>query len=291
VDHCPSRTEVVIDEGNFPTDRFVVEGIAAERGLTIRWIPSPAAVSSVLSEQTALVVLSHVDYRSAAIADMAGITAAAHEAGAYVLWDLCHSIGAMPIHLDECGVDLAVGCSYKYLNGGPGAPAVAYVRSSLHASLRQPIWGWMGAADVFGMHSEFSPAQDIRRFVSGTPPILAMLAMESMLDLIEAAGITAIRAKSVALTRFACALLDAHVLPLGAVLASPIDADARGSHVTVSHPTFESVVDRLWERGVIPDFRFPDGIRIGLSPLSTTFAEVEAGVLAIAEELRTALGS
>lgn len=289
VDHRPSRTEVVIDEGNFPTDRFVVEGIAAAQGLTIRWIPSPASVSSVLTEQTALVVLSHVDYRSAEIADMAGITAAAHEAGAYVLWDLCHSIGAMPIHLDECGVDLAVGCSYKYLNGGPGAPAVAYVRSALHASLRQPIWGWMGASDVLGMHPEFSPAEDIRRFVSGTPPILAMLAMESMLDLIEAAGITAIRAKSVALTRFACALLDEHVLPLGAVLASPRDEELRGSHVTVSHPTFRPVVDRLWQRGVIPDFRFPDGIRIGLSPLSTTFAEVETGVLAIAEELRKEL--
>jgi kynureninase len=306
VDHRPDRTEIVIDNDNFPTDRFVVEGIAAERGLTIRWIetdhtrgvqldsgPShaqvrggPDSVVSALSSRTAVVVLSHVAYRSGAMADMAGITAAAHRVGALVLWDLCHSIGAIPVKLDECGVDLAVGCSYKYLNGGPGSPAIAYVNSSLHQSLRQPIWGWMGVADVFAMKSAYEPSDDIRRFSSGTPPILAMLAMESMLELIEAAGIEAIRAKSVALTQFAEEVLAAHVLPLGAVMASPTDPARRGSHLTVAHPAFRAVVARLWERGVIPDFRSPDGIRIGLSPLSTTFAEVEAGVRAIGEELR-----
>lgn len=293
VDNRPERTEMVIDDDNFPTDRFVVEGIAAERGLTIRWIHADrtvgvqlSQVEDVLSEQTAVVVLSHVAYRSGAIADMAGITAAAHRVGALVLWDLCHSIGVLPVRLDACGVDLAVGCSYKYLNGGPGSPAVAYVNAALHRELRQPIWGWMGAADVFAMKEHYEPAADIRRFVSGTPPILAMLAMEAMLELIEAAGIEAIREKSLALTRFAEEVLQAYVLPLGATLASPVDERERGSHLMVAHPRFREITARLWERGIIPDFRAPDGIRIGLSPLSTTFREVEIGVRAIGEELR-----
>jgi kynureninase len=297
VDHRPERTEIVIDDDNFPTDRFVVEGIAAERGLSIVWIPTDRTigvqreqVEQALSERTAVVVLSHVAYRSGAIADLAGITEAAHRAGALVLWDLCHSIGVVPVALDACGVDLAVGCSYKYLNGGPGSPAVAYVNASLHRSLRQPIWGWMGAADVFAMKAGYEPAEDVRRFVSGTPPILAMLAMEAMLELIEAAGSPAIRAKSQALVAFADELLHAHVVPLGAVLASPTDPRLRGSHLTVAHPRFREVTARLWERGVIPDFRAPDGIRIGLSPLSTTFAEVEVGIRAIGEELRGLLG-
>ncbi|HEY7224276.1 MAG TPA: aminotransferase class V-fold PLP-dependent enzyme [Micromonosporaceae bacterium] len=294
VDHQPGRSEIIIDDDNFPTDRFVVEGIAAERGLTIRWITSDrtvgvqlSQVEDALSDRTAAVVLSHVAYRSAAIADMAGITAAAHRVGALMLWDLCHSIGSVPVRLDECGVDLAVGCSYKYLNGGPGAPAIAYVNSSLQPSLSQPIWGWMGAADVFAMKAEYEPADDLRRFVSGTPPILAMLAMEAMLELIEQVGIEAVRAKSVALTAFAWELLESSVLPMGATMASPADPAVRGSHLMVTHPAFRAVVARLWERGVIPDFRAPDGIRLGLSPLSTTFAEVEVGVRAIAEELET----
>lgn len=294
-DHRPDRTEIVIDDDNFPTDRFVVEGIAAERGLTIRWVRTDHtrgvqldSVVSALSPKTAVVVLSHVAYRSGAIADMAGITTAAHDAGALILWDLCHSIGVVPVQLDECGVDLAVGCTYKYLNGGPGAPAVAYVNSSLHRALRQPIWGWMGAADVFAMKSAYEPSDTIRRFASGTPPILAMLPLSLMLELIEEAGIEAIREKSVALTTFVSSLLRSSVLPLGAVMASPADAQRRGGHVTVSHPSFRQVTAALWERGVIPDFRSPDGIRIGLSPLSTTFIEAALGVQAIAEELRAA---
>jgi kynureninase len=296
IDHRPDRTEILIDDDNFPTDRFVVEGIAAERGLTIRWIATDrtigvrlAHVEAALSPKTAVVVLSHVAYRSGAIADMAGITEAAHRAGALVLWDLCHSIGVIPVDLDEAGADLAVGCSYKYLNGGPGAPAIAYVSSGLHRSLRQPIWGWMGAADVFAMKARYEPADDIRRFVSGTPPILAMLAIEGMLELIEAAGIATIREKSISLTRFADECLSTYVLPLGATMASPADERARGSHLTVAHPRFQEVTAGLWDRGVIPDFRAPDGIRIGLSPLSTTFVEVEAGIRAIGEQLREVL--
>jgi kynureninase len=292
-DRAPERDEIIIDDDNFPTDRFVVEGIAAERGLRTRWIQAdrvagvaPEQVSTVLGERSAVVVLSHVAYRSGAIADVPAITAAAHEAGALVVWDLCHSVGVIPCRLDDWGVDLAVGCTYKYLNGGPGAPAFAYVATAQQSRLRQPIWGWMGASDVFAMKDRYEPAGDVRRFASGTPPIVGMLAVAAMMDLVEAAGIEAIRAKSKALTRFTVALLEDYVLPLGATLASPAEEDRRGSHVTVCHPSFREVTARLWERGVIPDFRAPDGIRLGLSPLSTTFAEVEAGVRALGEELR-----
>jgi kynureninase len=205
-----------------------------------------------------------------------------------VVWDLCHSAGVIGCQLDEWGVDLAVGCTYKYLNGGPGAPAFAYIASGLQSRLRQPIWGWMGAGDVFAMKDRYEPANDIRRFISGTPPIVGMLAVQAMMDLVEAAGIDAVRAKSMALTEFTARLLDEYVLPLGATLASPSKRARRGSHLTVCHPSFRDVTARLWERGVIPDFRAPDGIRLGLSPLSTTFAEVEAGVRALGEELRAA---
>ncbi|WP_425844149.1 kynureninase [Agrococcus sp. TSP3-2-1] len=290
------RTEVVIDDDNFPSDRFIVEGIAAERGCSIRWIEAdPAAgvtleqVEAAVGERTALVLLSHVAYRSGFVADVAGITRAAHDAGALVLWDLCHSAGVIPVGLDEHGVDLAVGCSYKYLNGGPGAPAFGYVRADLHERLAQPIQGWMGAADVFAMGPRYEPAAGLGRFLSGTPPVLATVALEAMVELVEAVGIDAVRAKSVALTDFAEAALAEHVLPLGARLASPPAGPHRGSHLTVTHPSFREVNARLWERGVIGDFRAPDGIRIGLSPLSTTFAEVELGVAALGEELRRAL--
>ena len=295
----PQRREIVIDDDNFPTDRFIVEGVAAERGMTIRWIAADPAsgvaleqVREAVSERTALVLLSHVAYRSGFIADMAAITAAAHEAGALVLWDLCHSAGVIPTGLDACGVDLAVGCTYKYLNGGPGSPAFGYVAERLHGRLEQPIQGWMGAADVFLMERHYRAAPDLRRFLSGTPPVLATVALEGMLELIEQVGMPAVREKSVALTDFAEAMLAEHVLPHGgrhpAVLASPPAGPTRGSHLTVTHPSFREVNARLWQQGVIGDFRAPDGIRIGLSPLSTTFAEVELGIAALGRELRAA---
>lgn len=203
----PERTEIVIEDGNFPTDRFIAEGIAAERGLTLRWVsPDPVAgvqvadIEAAVSARTALVVLSHVDYRSGALADMKTITDAVHDAGALMLWDLCHSVGVIPVELDACGVDLAVGCTYKYLNGGPGSPAFAYVNARHHGLLRQPIQGWMGAGDVFAMGSAYAAAGGIRQFISGTPPVLGMLAMQGMLDLIEQATIGAVREKSQALT-------------------------------------------------------------------------------------------
>jgi kynureninase len=289
----PGRDEIIIDRGNFPTDRFVVDGIAAECGLTVRSLSAPpdagvrpADVAAAVSERTALVVLSHVAYRSGFLADMAAITAVAHQAGALILWDLCHSVAALPVELDACGADLAAGCTYKYLNGGPGSPAFCYVAAGLQDELRQPVWGWMGAAEPFAMAADYQPANGIRQFISGTPPVLAMQPLKDMLELVAEAGLDAVRRKSVALTEYAAALTDEWLTPLGARFASPRDPAERGSHVTVDHPRFAAVTAALWAQGVIPDFRPPDGIRLGLSPLSTSFAEVERGVEAIARELR-----
>ena len=295
VDHAvrtdPGRTELVIDTDNFPTDRYVAEGIAAERGLTLRWIEVDTSegvtadqLRAAVGERTALVVLNHVAYRSAWLADAPELTRIAHDAGALVLWDLCHSAGAVPVDLDAWDADLAVGCTYKYLNGGPGSPAFGYVNARLQGELTQPIQGWMGHADPFLMGPGYTPAAGIRRFISGTPPILGMVAMQSMLELVEEAGIEAIRAKSVALTSYAVELADA-TLP-EVTVASPRDPARRGGHVTLHHDRMREVTARLWERDVIPDYRDPGGLRIGLSPLSTSFDEVERGIAAVKEALR-----
>jgi kynureninase len=295
VDHVartdPGRTEIAIDTDNFPTDRYVAEGIAAERGLTLRWIEvdTSAGVTAdqlreVVGERTALVVLNHVAYRSALLADAPELTRIAHDAGALVLWDLCHSAGAVPVALDEWDADLAVGCTYKYLNGGPGSPAFGYVAQRLQGELTQPIQGWMGHADPFLMGPGYAPAQGIRRFISGTPPILGMVAMQSMLELVEEAGIEAIRDKSVALTSYAVDLAD--TTRPAVTRASPRDPAQRGGHVTLHHERMREVTARLWERDVIPDYRDPGGLRIGLSPLSTSFDEVERGIAAVEEALR-----
>jgi kynureninase len=295
VDHAvrtdPDRTEIVIDTDNFPTDRYVAEGIAAERGLTLRWIEVDTSegvtadqLREVVGERTALVVLNHVAYRSAWLADAPELTRISHDAGALVLWDLCHSAGSVPVALDAWDADLAVGCTYKYLNGGPGSPAFGYVNARLQDRLTQPIQGWMGHADPFLMGPGYRPAPGMRRFISGTPPILGMVAMQDMLALVEEAGIEAIRAKSVALTSYAVELADA-TLP-DVTLASPRDPERRGGHVTLHHDRMREVTALLWERDVIPDYRDPGGLRLGLSPLSTSFDEVERGIAAVAEALR-----
>lgn len=289
----PERVEIVVGRDDFPTDRYLVEGIAAERGARVVWIEVDTArgvdadrLRAAVGPHTAVVLLSHVSYRSGYLADAETLTRIAHDAGALVLWDLCHSAGSVPVDLDAWGVDLAVGCTYKYLNGGPGSPAFAYVAERHHATLTQPIQGWMGAADVFAMGPEYRPAAGMRRFLSGTPPVLAMLAMQDTLDLIEDAGITAIREKSVALTEFALRVSDGILSPLGVTLASPRDSGERGGHVTLSHPAMRSVTARLWASDVIPDYRDPDGLRIGLAPLSTSFAEVLTGLGAVADAVR-----
>nr|WP_201471149.1 aminotransferase class V-fold PLP-dependent enzyme [Microbacterium hydrocarbonoxydans] len=290
----PARTELVIEAGNFPTDRFMAEGVAAETGMTVRWIePDPvhgvqvADVVAAISPTTALVSLSHIDYRSGALADMPAITRAVHEVGALMMWDLCHSAGVIPMQLDEWGVDMAVGCTYKYLNGGPGSPAFAYLRREHQGVLRQPIQGWWSAADIFAMGPEYVPAGDIRQLLSGTPPITSMIAMQGMLDLIEQATIDGIREKARSLTDFAVRAYDEVLAPLDVRLLSPRDAELRGAHVTIGHPDFRAVTQQLWADGIIPDFRFPDGIRLGLSPLSTSYVETLTGVLAVRDALES----
>jgi kynureninase len=290
----PARVEIVVDRDNFPTDRYLVEGIAAERGGRVRWIDvdkttgvDAESLAAAVGPQTAVVLLSHVAYRSGYLADARSLTTIAHEAGALILWDLCHSAGSVPVEADAWGFDLAVGCTYKYLNGGPGSPAFAYVASRHQDSLAQPIQGWMGAADVFLMGPDYRPADGMRRFLSGTPPILGMLAMQDTLAMIEDAGIRAIRDKSIALTEFAVRVSDNLLAHAGVVVASPRDPALRGGHVTLSHPEMRAVTAALWEQDVIPDYRDPGGLRIGLSPLSTSFAEVLAGLRAVADAIPT----
>jgi kynureninase len=287
LDARPGRTEMVIDRASFPTDRYIVEGIAADRGLTVRWIDTPhdtgitpELVAEVVGPNTAVTVFCSVAYRSAWLADIEAITRVVHNAGALTIWDLCHSAGVVPTPLDEWGVDLAVGCGYKYLNGGPGAPAFLYVRAELQGELRQPIQGWLGSATPFEMGQGYTLAPGIRAFLSGTPPMVGMQPIRDMIALLDEVGLDAVRAKSITLTEYALELVD-ELLP-HAVVASPREAARRGGHITIDHPSFAALVPRLWEAGVIPDFRRPDGIRLGLSPLSTSFAEVEAGIRAIA---------
>ena len=288
----PGRSEIVLDRDQFPTDRYVAAGVAEETGLTLRWIEvdtsagvTTAQLAEVVGPQTALVLLNHVAYRSAWLADAPELTRIAHDAGALLLWDLCHSAGVIPVALDAWDVDLAVGCTYKYLNGGPGSPAFLYVAERHLAELTQPIQGWMGAADSFLMGPSYVPATGVRRFLSGTPAVVGMLALEDMVDLVEEAGPAAIRTKSVALTEHAIEVATELLAPLGVVLASPLDPDHRGGHVTLNHPLMREATAALWDRDVIPDYRDPHGLRIGLSPLSTSYAEVRAGLESVREVL------
>jgi kynureninase len=281
----PGRRRVVLDTDNFPTDRYVLEGIAADRGLELVWIEAdplsgvhPSQVSDVVDEDTALVLFSHVAYRSGWLADVPEINRIAHAAGALTMWDLCHSAGSVPIELDAWGVDLAVGCTYKYLNGGPGAPAFAYVRRELLPQVRQPIWGWMGHRASFEMGAGYEPAEGARSLLSGTPPILAMVPLHANLDMLASAGIGAVRAKSLLLTDYAIELADAWLAPLGVDVVSPRDRERRGGHVTLRRAGFADLLDPLWDSGVIPDYRRPDGLRIGPAPLSTSFGEVHRGL-------------
>jgi kynureninase len=282
LDAQPGRGVIVTDDDNFPTDLYVFQGLAAARGLELRIVPSGLdsgpgldALTAALDRDVALVSLSHVAYRSGALLDMAAITAAAHAVGALTLWDLSHSAGSVPVPLESSGADLAVGCTYKYLNGGPGAPAFLYVRSALQAQLRQPIWGWFGQRDQFAMGREYDPAPGIDRFAIGTPAVLGLYGAEEGVRLIAEAGIDRLRGKGQALTAYLIELADAHLAPLGFAVASPRDADRRGSHVSIRHDEAWQVCQALIERGnVLPDFRTPDRLRLGLAPLTTSFTEV-----------------
>ncbi|HEY5389725.1 MAG TPA: kynureninase [Solirubrobacteraceae bacterium] len=286
LDARPGRDEIVTDAGNFPTDRYVLESLASQRGLTIRWLtpadaihgPSAAEVSELVNERTALVTFTHVDYRSAAILDMAAITAAAHAAGALTVWDLSHSVGLVEVSLDADGADLAVGCTYKYLCGGPGSPAFIYVRRALQEDLRQPVWGWLGRRDPFRMDPGYEPVAGIRAFLSGTPPIVALHALEAGIEIVERAGLARIRAKAAALTELAIQIADERLAEHGIAVASPREAARRGSHVALARADAAELCARLTRHGVLADYRAPDVVRAGLSPLTTSFAELWDGL-------------
>ena len=287
----PDRDEIVVDTTNFPTDRYLVEGVAAQRGMSVRWLEPDLIdhvttddLAAVLGEHTAVVVLSHVDYRSAAILDLAGITAQVHAAGGLVVWDLCHSAGVLPLALDADDVDFAVGCTYKYLDAGPGAPAFLYVAARHLSTVTQPVSGWWSAADLFAMADIYTAAPDIRRMLSGTPNVMGIMAVREGVRLVAEAGIDAIRTKSVALTDFLLELVDR----LDLTVLSPRDSARRGSHVTIQVPDAGEAAKRLGARGVIPDVRRPDLLRLGLSPLSTSFTEVHEGWAVLAEVLDSA---
>ena len=296
LDARPGRRIIVTDRANFPTDRYVLEGLARDRDREIAWLdPDPidgpslddvAAALDAHPDDVALVTLTHVNYRSAAIADLAGITERAHAGGALVLWDLSHSAGSVPVGLEEHGVDLAVGCTYKYLCGGPGAPAYLYIRSELQDTLRNPIQGWFGQADQFEMGQGFKPRPGIAGWLTGTPGILGLAAAEEGIRVVAEAGIDRIRAKGIALTEYAIALHDARLAPLGFMLGSPRESARRGAHVSIRRPDARDLTRRMIAAGVIPDFRAPDSIRLGLSPLTTSFADVRRAMERIADLAR-----
>jgi kynureninase len=282
LDARPGRRVIVTDAANFPTDRYVFEGLARREGAELRLLEADPVEGPALADveeacavgDVALVSLQHVGYRSGAIADIETITGAAHEAGALVLWDLSHSAGAVPVRLNAVGADLATGCTYKYLNAGPGALAYLYVREDLQEELRSPIWGWFGQREQFVMGLAYDPVPGIARFLAGTPPILDLTAAEVGIRLTAEAGPDALRAKSIKLTELVVELHDAWLVSLGFGLGSPRDPERRGGHVSLRHEDAWPICRALLERAnVVPDFRAPDSIRIGLPPLYTRFVD------------------
>ncbi|HYK95491.1 MAG TPA: kynureninase [Candidatus Dormibacteraeota bacterium] len=290
LDARPGRRTVVVERSEFPTDRYIVEGLARERDLEIRWLDGDPVegltmddITATFGADTALLILSAVNYRSAAIVDIGAVTEAARAAGALVLWDLSHAGGSIPVELTANGVDLAVGCTYKYLNGGPGAPAFLFVRRELQDELRPPIQGWFAQARQFEMGPRFERRAGIAGWLVGTPGIIALTAAQAGIELTAEAGIEAIRAKGIALTEYAIDLVDAWLAPLGCSPGSPRDAARRGAHIAIRHPDARRLTRELIDRNVLPDFRAPDSIRIGLSPLTTSFADVHRGLSTLRE--------
>lgn len=269
----PDRSVIAIDPGDFPTDRYVADAIARADGLHVR-----AGFDAL--DDVAVVVRSMIDYRTAEIADVRTETARARAAGAVVIWDLSHAAGLHPVGLRDAGVELAVGCTYKFLNGGPGAPAFSYVAAELLPDLDEPFHGWFGRADQFTMGPDFVPRDDIGRVLIGTPGILGLVGAQCGIEVTAEAGIDAIRAKSVELGRFGLACCDV----LGLQTSTPRDPARRGGHLCVHHPDARAVTRRLAaSRSVLADFREPDVIRLGCAPLTTRFVDVARAALAIAD--------
>ena len=289
-ERSPRRT-IVTDALNFPSDVYVLDGIRRLRpGTRLQVVPVSDAVSGAedavidaIDDETALVVLSEVTFKSGFRYDAARVSEAARSRGARILWDLSHSVGSVEVALDDWGADLAIGCGYKYLNGGPGAPAFLYVREALQDALVSPIQGWFGQRDPFAFELGYEPVQGIRRFVTGTPPVLSLLALEPGLDLLLEAGQARVARAGRDLTDYLIALIDARLVPLGFRLASPRDAARRGSHVSVAHPDAYRISRAMSDHGVIPDFRAPDSIRLGVAPLYVGFEDLWRAVERVAE--------
>lgn len=279
------RTEILVDAATFPTDGYLAESAARMTGRTVRPVAA-GAMADAMGDRTAVALVNHVDYRTGRLHDLPGTTAAAHAAGALVVWDLCHSAGALPVGLDAHGVDLAVGCSYKYLNGGPGAPAYLYVRRDLQSRFDSPLPGWNSHADPFGMSSDYLPADGAVRGRVGTPDILSLLALDAALDVWEGVDIADVRAKSLALTDFFLACVERYV-PVGRVTSvTPAPHEHRGSQVALRCDDAGEVMRRLTERGVVGDYRRPDVLRFGFTPLYTRFADAERAAQVLTDVLR-----
>ena len=287
------KKALVSDELNFPSDIYVLQGLidlfgnkhelrlaksADGKGVTME------ELEQQLSNDTALLSLSHVAFKSAFMYDMKAVTQMAQSKGAMVLWDLSHAVGAVPINLNTCNVDLAIGCTYKYLNGGPGSTAFLYVRKDLQEKLISPVWGWFGQNDPFTFSLEYKPAEGIQRFLAGTPPVLSLSAIEPALDIILEAEIDKLRKKSLAQSRYLMKLHNHFLEPLGFSLGSPVLDEERGSHVSLRHPEAYRICKALTDpsvggKTVIPDFREPDNIRLGITPLYTSFMDIYEAVM------------
>jgi kynureninase len=283
------RNEVVTDSLNFPSDLYAISSVLQNfgPGRQLRVCHSadqisiqPQELKNLLDQNTALLTTSHTSFKSGFVHDMKAVTDLAHDAGALALWDLSHSVGALPVDLNGSGADMAVGCTYKYLNGGPGAPAFLYIRKDIQQKLESPIWGWFGQNDPFAFDMTYSAHPKLRKFLVGTPPILSLAAIEPGVDMVIEAGIEKLRSKSVRQTEFLIDLWEQHLQPLGVTLNSPRESSRRGSHVSFGHPDALRIDKALIEDvNVIPDFRAPNNIRFGVTPLYTTYRELEEGVL------------
>jgi kynureninase len=266
----PDRTVVVTEPTTFPTDGYIAASVARTYGLQLRWCDPDDPLASV-DDETAVLSLTHVDFRTGRRYDEARITAGAHAAGALMLWDLCHTAGAVPFDLRAIDADLAVGCTYKYLNGGPGSPAYAWAARRLHTDLVQPLTGWMGHADPFAMERDYRAAKGMTRFRVGTPPILGMSALDTALDAFDGVEMSAVRAKSVRLTTLFIDLVRART---ELEIVTPTEPDLRGSQVSLRHPQAYGIVQALIARGVVGDFRAPDIARFGFAPLYISAVDV-----------------
>ncbi|MEU2515508.1 kynureninase [Streptomyces syringium] len=278
------RDEILVDEATFPTDGYIAESAARLTGRTLRPVAA-GDLPAALGPRTAVALVNHVDYRTGRLHDLPGTTAAAHAAGALVVWDLCHSAGALPVGLDAHGVDLAVGCTYKYLNGGPGSPAYLYVRRELQDRFDSPLPGWNSHADPFAMAPAYAPAEGAARGRVGTPDILSLLALEAALDVWDGVSVEAVRSKSLALTDFFLRRVEEYV-PKGRLeCLTPTPHGERGSQVSLRCPDAGEVMAELVRRGVVGDFRRPDVLRFGFTPLYTSFADAERAARVLAEVL------